>query len=483
MLFNSVQFLIFFPVVVLGYFIIPERTKNLWLLFSSYFFYMCWNPSYGTLLLLATLTTYLGAILIEKRSNKKVILTTALMIIFGALFYFKYTNFSIQQINKILILLQSQLQIRQFDIALPIGISFFTFQAAGYLIDVFRKETKAEYNFFRYALFVSFFPQLVAGPIERSKNLLNQLQYTYRFDEHRVAHGLLIMLWGLFLKMTIADRCALIADQVFNNYKSYDGIELVIGAIAFSFQIYCDFMGYSTIARGAAKVIGIDLIDNFKQPYFSTSIKEFWRRWHISLSYWLRDYLYIPLGGSRYGKFITYRNLLATFFVSGLWLGANWHFIAWGGVHGLFIIISDICQPFNKFCLKLFRINTASISYQIFTRLYTFAIVAVAWVFFRAQSTSAAFEIIKRSFRLENFGIIFNGGIYQLGIDQRNFILLMISLILLFSFSILRELKVNISKLIDDQPKIFMLIFVWILVFLVVLSTNLSGKEFIYFQF
>jgi len=331
MLFNSVQFLIFFPVVVLGYFIIPERTKNLWLLFSSYFFYMCWNPSYGTLLLLATLTTYLGAILIEKRSNKKVILTTALMIIFGALFYFKYTNFSIQQINKILILLQTQLQIRQFDIVLPVGISFFTFQAAGYLIDVFRKETKAEYNFFKYALFVSFFPQLVAGPIERSKNLLNQLQYTYRFDEHRVAHGLLIMLWGLFLKMTIADRCALIADQVFNNYKSYDGIELVIGAIAFSFQIYCDFMGYSTIARGAAKVIGIDLIDNFKQPYFSTSIKEFWRRWHISLSYWLRDYLYIPLGGSRYGKFITYRNLLATFFVSGLWHGANWHFIAWGG--------------------------------------------------------------------------------------------------------------------------------------------------------
>lgn len=406
-----------------------------------------------------------------------------IIVLFSALAYFKYTNFLIDQVNAVLSLLNAQAHIARFDIVLPVGISFFTFQAAGYIIDVYRKDTKAEKNFITYALFVSFFPQLVAGPIERSGNLLRQLKQTYTFDARRVFEGLLIMLWGLLLKMTIADRCALIADTVFNNCHNFTGVQLVIGAIAFSIQIYCDFMGYSTVARGAGRVLGVSLIDNFRQPYFATGIQDFWRRWHISLSFWLKDYLYIPLGGSRCSRLKTYRNVLVTFLASGLWHGASWNFVVWGGLHGVYIVIASLLRPLKERVPDWFKVDRASLSWQIFVRLETYILVLTAWVFFRCQDLATSWWYLAHCLEVKNIGILFTGGLYNLGIDPRNFVLLSISLALLGIFSLLRELKVPVMKHLWRQPKVFVLLFIWFLVTLVLLATNLSGKEFIYFQF
>lgn len=336
MLFNSYQFLLFFPVVILFYFFLPDRVKYLWLLFASYFFYMSWNPQYGLLLFGSTCVTYLGGIWIEAAGDrqasfgryrlkwKAAVMFLVLLLNFGTLFYFKYSNFAMHNLTRILSLLGVSVQEKQFDILLPVGISFFTFQAVGYTIDVYRKDTYAERNFFRYALFVSFFPQLVAGPIERSKNLLKQLNKNHPFCYENMREGLLLMLWGYFLKLMIADRAALYVNTVYGDFYTYTGVYIVMATILFAFQIYCDFAGYSTIAMGATKILGIDLMDNFNCPYFSKSVAEFWRRWHISLSSWFRDYLYIPLGGNRKGKRRKYINLMIIFLASGLWHGASW---------------------------------------------------------------------------------------------------------------------------------------------------------------
>lgn len=342
MLFHSMQFLFFFPTVLIIYFVIPEKIKHIWLLIASYYFYMCWNAKYVILLFYSTIVTYISGILIEKIKQKnwklsykirykKIIVALSLILNLGILFYFKYINFTLDIIVHLLKLVHIELTIPMFDIVLPVGISFYTFQALSYTLDVYWDEIYAEKNFFRYALFVSFFPQLVAGPIERSKNLLKQLAKTKKFNYNRVREGLLLMMWGYFLKLVIADRCAILVNTVYTNYMAYYGFQLITANVLFAFQIYCDFMGYSVIARGAAKVLGYELMENFSRPYLAQNIKEFWRRWHISLSSWLRDYLYIPLGGSRRTKIIKYRNLLLTFLVSGLWHGANITFVLWGG--------------------------------------------------------------------------------------------------------------------------------------------------------
>ena len=345
MLFNSVQFMLFFPAVVLAYFIIPYRLKNLWLLAASYFFYMCWNAKYAVLLFSSTGITYASGLLIErvKQSGleeadkgkwKKSVVALSILLNLAILFYFKYMNFALDILERLLRALHMEMNVPAFDIVLPVGISFYIFQALSYSIDVYRDDIFAEKNFCRYALFVSFFPQLVAGPIERSKHLLRQLSEPKPYNPERVRDGLLVMLWGFFLKLVIADRCAVLVNTVYGNDTAYHGFQLITANICFAFQIYCDFMGYSVIARGAARVLGYELMENFRQPYLAQSVKEFWRRWHISLSTWLRDYVYIPLGGSRGTKFLKYRNLLITFLVSGLWHGADTTFIAWGGYMG-----------------------------------------------------------------------------------------------------------------------------------------------------
>lgn len=303
MQFNSYEFMIFFPIVALVYFIIPLKMRHIWLLVASYYFYMNWNPKYAVLMVISTVITYFSGILMEKinqTSKKKFILIISLISNLSILAVFKYLNFIIQSINNIFHVFQAETVIQNIDILLPVGISFYTFQALGYSIDVYRNDISAEHNFIKYALFVSFFPQLVAGPIERSGNLLKQIRNMAEdkmLSYENITSGLTIIVWGLFLKMVIADRVAVLTNTVFDRYYLFGTFEISIAIMGFAIQIYCDFASYSTIAIGAARVLGVRLMENFETPYFSQSIKEFWRRWHISLSTWFRDYLYIPLGG------------------------------------------------------------------------------------------------------------------------------------------------------------------------------------------
>lgn len=356
MQFNSFDFLCFFPIVIAIYFVIPRKTRYLWLLAASYYFYMGWNPKYALLIAFSTVVTYFSGIFIEKINNrisdknetdeeykkairqKKQVVAVSFTVNLLILVFFKYFDFLLGNINGILSRFGISIVEKPFDVLLPVGISFYTFQALSYTMDVYRNEIKAEKNILKYALFVSFFPQLVAGPIERSKNLLKQIETVHTFDlwnYERITKGLTVMLWGFFQKMVIADRIAILVDNVYDKYWLYGSSALILATILFAFQIYCDFGSYSNIAIGAAEVMGFSLMENFDTPYFSTSIKEFWRRWHISLSTWFRDYLYIPLGGNRKGTFRKYLNLIITFLVSGLWHGASWSFIVWGDTRSL----------------------------------------------------------------------------------------------------------------------------------------------------
>ena len=312
MLFNSVGFLVFFPIVLLVYFVIPKKVKQLWLLAASYYFYMCWNAKYAILIFTSTAITYASGLLLEKvkkmeadavkkRRYKKTVVALSFVSNLGILCYFKYANFILFNLTKIFALMHISLSAPTVDVILPVGISFYTFQALSYTMDVYRDEIYAERNFFQYALFVSFFPQLVAGPIERSKNLLKQLAEPKKFDYDMAREGFLLMLWGFFLKLVVADRIAVFVDTVYGDYTTYGGYYLIVATVLFAVQIYCDFSGYSTIAMGAAMFLGIRLMENFNAPYLSRSVGEFWRNWHISLTSWFKDYLYIPLGGSRKG--------------------------------------------------------------------------------------------------------------------------------------------------------------------------------------
>lgn len=291
------------------------------------------------------------------------------------------------------------------------------------------------------------------------------------------------MLWGFFLKLVIADRCAILVNTVYSSPDSYIGWQLVLASIFFALQIYCDFMGYSTIAKGAALVLGIRLMNNFEQPYFATSIKDFWRRWHISLSSWFRDYVYIPLGGSRCSKIKKYRNLLLTFLISGLWHGANWTFLVWGGVHGLYQIVEDMLKPWSEKIIRKCRVDTACFSWKVMMVLKTFFLVDIAWIFFRADSIHSAFMILKNSFKISNLGTILNDGIYQLGLDTRNMNILFVALLGLCAVSCLKEKKINALEWISKQNIVFRYLLYWGAMMLIILSLDITGQEFIYFQF
>ena len=487
MLFHTFQFLLFFPIVVLVTFAIPVRARNLWLLIASYFFYMCWHAGYAVLLATSTAVTYAGGRLIEQTRNgkiKKAFLATSLVINLGILFYFKYFNFAIGLMNLLFSKIGISIHVPLFDILLPVGISFYIFQALGYLIDVYRGDVRAEKNLLRYALFVSFFPQLVAGPIERSKNLLGQMAFAKTFEYDRIRSGLLTMLWGYFLKVVIADRCAVLVDTVYAAYDSYMGYQIITANIAFAIQIYCDFMGYSTIAKGAAQVLGYELMDNFHQPYFAVSIKDFWHRWHISLSSWLRDYVYFSLGGGINGKIKKYRNIMVTFLISGLWHGADVTFVLWGLMHGIYQVVEEaLSEPMGKLgaILKV-RINTASWVWP--RRLITFVFVDIAWVFFRASDVVEAVGVLRASVHFGNIGdILSQGGIYDLGLSTLHMNILALSMAVLFVVGILCERGMKVLEWISSQTILFRYALYWGAIILIILSMNITGKEFIYFQF
>lgn len=496
MLFNSIHFLIFFPLVTLIYFMLPDKIKWVWLLVASYYFYMSWNPLYAILIALSTIITYLSGLLIDKanklddktKSRKLKRLWVALSFIsnLAILFFFKYYYFSLDNINRILGALNIEILTPTFDVLLPVGISFYTFQALSYTMDVYRQEIYAEKNIGKYALFVSFFPQLVAGPIERSKNLLTQVNKPHYFDFERVKNGLLLMLWGFFQKLVIADRAAILVNQVFNNHTEYSGFEIAVAVLFFAFQIYCDFCGYSDIAIGAAQVLGFELMDNFKQPYFATSIQDFWRRWHISLSSWFKDYLYIPLGGGRCSKIKKYRNVMIVFLVSGLWHGASWNFIIWGGLHGLYQIIGAVTKPAKNKLISLFNIKTNTFSMKLGKIISTFLLVSIAWIFFRANGTKAALEMIVQMFGNFNPWIFINGGIYKLGLEEADISLLIFSIGILLFVNFLQT-RISIRQKLAQQNSVFRFIVYFAALFFVIIygvyGPGFNSSDFIYFQF
>lgn len=486
MLFNSINFMIFFPLVVLFYFLIPQKVRYIWLLVASYYFYMCWNPKYAILILLSTAITWLGGICIGKTQKvfaKRCYLIASIASNFGILIFFKYTNFLIDNINEVFNAVGISMNIPSFDILLPVGISFYTFQAVGYVIDVYRGDTKEEKNFLRYALFLSFFPQLVAGPIERSKNLLKQMHTNHYFDGKRVTRGLLLMGWGFFQKVIIADRIAILVDGIYNNYTLHTGGEIILATVLFAFQIYCDFSGYSDIAIGAAQVMGFELMKNFDSPYFSCTVTEFWRKWHISLTTWFRDYIYIPLGGNRCGKWKKYRNILVTFGLSGLWHGASWSFVVWGALNGLYQVVGDMTKGVRQNLLKKIKINEANVIYKLLQGVVTFILVDFAWLFFRANSFRAAIDMIVHTFK--NLGmkaVSFS----NLAIDKKDFLVLMIALMILALIDYWKK-KVDLREKLLKQNIVmrwaayYMIIFV--LLIFGVYGPQYNASMFIYFQF
>lgn len=343
MIFNSIQFLIFFPAAVLIYYLIPLKARYLWLLAASYFFYMCWNVKYALLMLFSTAVTYISGLLLDRihqmqwEKNKieigrKCCVAGSFILNLAVLFGFKYFDFAVRNINSVMNIFHIEFNVPKFDVLLPVGISFYTFQALSYTMDIYRKRICAEKNFFRYALFVSFFPQLVAGPIERSQNLLTQLRTPARFDAKKAEWGLLTMAYGLFLKIVVADNIGFVVDTMFEETSEHTGMALLTANILFAFQIYGDFQGYTQLAIGSALVLGVHINENFNTPYLAASVKDFWRRWHISLTSWFTDYLYVPLGGNRKGKLRKQINTMIVFLCSGLWHGAAWHFVIWGGL-------------------------------------------------------------------------------------------------------------------------------------------------------
>lgn len=491
MVFNSFQFLVFFPIVGLIYYIIPSKVRYLWLLVASYYFYMCWNASYAILLLFSTVVTWLSGLGLWKLSDmdlgekkrrilRKLCVVTSFALNLSLLFFYKYFFFLLDNVNAVLSALHLKNYEPTFDILLPVGISFYTFQALSYTMDVYRQQVKVEKNIIKYALFVSFFPQLVAGPIERSKNLLSQIEKLDKiklWDFDQIRDGLLLMLWGYFQKLVIADRIAIVVNKVYDNYRSYGCVELVTAAVLFSFQIYCDFGGYSNIAKGTAQVMGIHLMDNFKQPYFAENIKDFWRRWHISLTTWFTDYLYIPLGGNRKGELKQNRNILIVFLCSGLWHGAAWTYVIWGGLHGCTQMVYNTAGRLRD------RWNTGTgVLGRLFRTGMTFGMVTIFWIFFRANTIGQAFGYFGQMFRhrrLQTFE--------EMGLGRADWIVLACALLILFLVDLMHENGIRIRKKIYEKNFIFRgvvyLGIVWTILLFGVYGYQYDASQFIYFQF
>lgn len=478
MLFNSAGYIVFFAIVCLVYFILPKKLKRVFLLLASYFFYSCWNLKYSLLMLFSTVATYATAIamdMVGAEKKKKLYLGLCFFVNLAILFVFKYYGFTINFLNKILGLAGVSVNMPAINVLLPVGISFYTFQALGYIVDVYRGEIKAERSFINYALFVSFFPQLVAGPIERSKNLLTQIDTLGERRYENLSKGLLYILWGFFLKLVIADRAAIFVNQVFDSYQGYSAVFLCYGALLFAVQIYCDFYSYSIIAKGSAKVLGYDLMDNFRAPYLSKSITEFWRRWHISLSTWFKDYLYIPLGGNRKGAFRKHLNVLIVFLVSGLWHGANYTFVLWGLIHGIFNILEDSFKGITKGIRDNFI-------YKNIRRLITFVVAVMSFVIFRSKNIGAAkayiLGILKGQAGTMDASIAF---------PYEDTVILLIAIAILVVVDILIYNKVKLADNIEKRS----LIVRWPLYIFLLIATLIFGiygpgyseAQFIYFQF
>ena len=489
--------------VLLVFYVLPPRVRVLWVLMASLFFY-CYDGEAHALneqskyLFVAIGVSYVSGLVMDLipssgklRILRALLLTEGLVADFGMLIYFKYCKFFIDLINPGIIKDGGVPISSDFDLIMPLGISFFIFTSTGYLIDIYRNKYHAEKNPLYYALFTCFFPCILSGPIERGDHLIPQLHDLHKvrvIDIDRMANGFFMIVWGLFAKMVIADRIAVIVDSVYGSYYLYGSVEIIFASICYSIQIYCDFMSYSSIALGCSKLMGIDVFDNFDAPYLSLSIKEFWRRWHISLSSWLRDYVYIPLGGSRCSKIRKYLNVLITFLVSGIWHGAGLNFIFWGGIHGVLQIVDDITAPLRKKINDISNAKTDSFGYRFGKGLITFVLVDLAWVYFRITDFDLANEIIRRMFMKPDLWILFNEGMYGLGLDRREFNVLFVSLIILVVADIARKKKeISLGDIMAEQPWWFRWCAILMLFFIVltfgIYGPDLDVSKFIYLQF
>ncbi|KQW97715.1 MBOAT family protein [Flavobacterium sp. Root420] len=477
MFFNSLAFAIFLPIVFFLYWFIFNKTKstqNALLIVASYYFYSCWDWRFLFLLVFSTFLDYYTGIQIEKGKSergRKFWFWLSIIVNLGFLGIFKYYNFFAASFSELLNSVGIQASPILLNVILPVGISFYTFHGLSYVIDIYFKRIKAEYNFVDYSLFVSYFPLLVAGPIERATHLLPEIKVKREFDLEKAKEGVCQIIWGLVKKVIIADTCATYANAIFDNYTSMNSFSLILGAIYFAFQIYGDFSGYSDIALGVSKLFGLDLLRNFNYPYFSRDIAEFWRRWHISLSSWFRDYLYIPLGGSKGGLWMKIRNTFIIFVVSGFWHGANWTYIAWGFINAVYFLplllsnsnrnnIGEIQLKFNFDAVKV-----------IFSILYTFLLTCVAWVFFRAKTITDAVLYLKRIITNREFNFQY--------LDNERYSYEVLVMILLF---VLVE-WFNRNKIEPLSGKRSLLKIALALAAIMAFGTFSDYKEFIYFQF
>lgn len=494
MLFNSIGFIVFLILVFGIYHIIPGKFRLSVLLISGFYFYMSWNYKYGLLLAGVVLLSYFGALFIERKPvyQRKIILLGCIVIDIFLLFVFKYSNMLLETIYGVKSILGQTGQIPVLNIILPVGISFYIFQSMGYLLDVYWNKIEAEKDFWCFGAFIAFFPQLVAGPIERSGNLLKQMRNIsdYKLQEEDFYTGIFQMLFGYFEKIVIADCVAEVVTVVYTEYTDFCGAYILLATVLFAIQIYCDFDGYTNIAIGVARLFGIRLIKNFNTPYFSQSVTEFWHRWHISLSTWFRDYVYIPLGGNRKGKMKKYRNILLTFLISGLWHGANWNFVVWGGIHGLYQIAEDVLgftSEKRKGILKR--------SIQV---VMTFLFVDYAWLFFRADSLTDALYMTKRiltQFQVRE--LINREMMIQLHLTIAEWCVLLLAIVALCCVDLYKYYldKKNIRnnsvleiyelayKLPVSLRSLSIIIVIWLLVVFGHYGPQFNASQFIYFQF
>ena len=480
MLFNSFEFLVFFPIVVALYFAIPSRFRWILLLLASYYFYMCWNYKYIVLIVISTVVDYISGILLhrsQRKAARKLLLLASLTTILGLLFFFKYFNFFGDSVNALFDRLNIFYDVPAYDFLLPVGISFYTFQTLSYTIDIYKRKQTPEYHFGRFALFVSFFPQLVAGPIERSTNLLPQFRQHFGFDYERIKNGILLMGWGFFKKIVIADRLAEYVNMVYNNPMEYSGLPNIIATFFFSFQIYCDFSGYSDIAIGAALIMGFQLMTNFRRPYFAQNIREFWQRWHISLSTWFRDYVYISLGGNRVVKWRWYYNLFITFLVSGLWHGANWTFVIWGAIHGFYLVFAIWTFKYREGFNAAIGLKRLPVLYKFVQVLITFVLVYLSWIFFRANNVGEALYILKNHF-------VSGGGEQAINLFRvrADLLISFIGIAVLILVDFLEE-GFQLSVRLNRFPRVAKWAFMIAFICVIFLFAVWNETDFLYFQF
>ena len=484
MLFNSLDFAIFLPIVFLLYWFVVQKNlklQNALIVVASYVFYGWWDWRFLSLIIFSTVVDYLIGQRLrteDKQSKRKALLWTSIIVNLGFLGFFKYYNFFLENFVDAFSLFGMQINANSLNIILPVGISFYTFQTLSYTIDVYRKKLEPTKDFIAFSAFVCFFPQLVAGPIERATNLLPQFYKKRTFEYHKAVDGMRQILWGLFKKLVIADNCAEFANQIFNNSADMNGSTLVLGAIFFTFQIYGDFSGYSDIAIGTSRLFGFDLKQNFATPYFSRDIAEFWRRWHISLSTWFRDYLYIPLGGSRGGTWMKVRNTFAIFLVSGFWHGANWTFIIWGALNAIYFLPLLLTNNNRKNLGVVAEGKLLPSFTELFAMLTTFMLTVFAWIFFRAENISHAFSYIE--------GIYLGDSIFNVP-SFNNARVGLLTLCLIVAFVIVEWIGRNSDFAIQNLYRVnniyYRYTFYLIIIFTVIVFGNYNQNEFIYFQF